>query len=195
VYTVHALYDVHVKAHRREGGAMKETDHQQQAESGAQHGQPTMGQRLTNVPTCKPGAQGDPGGFDATESELLHLLQCLIPLTGENHDQWTWEEHRDFLNWCLDEGVLTIQDGRLVPVGEDMIPTVPLTHFPDEDAQDRAEHAGLVRDVERTKPVIQANSEINAKELADDLGLNSAVYMHTLNMSMNAHKSAQEGAD
>ena len=94
---------------------MDETHHQQ-TDNGTQYRQPTMRRRVPTVPTGKLGAQGDPGGFDATESELLHVLQSLLPLTGENLDQWSWEERRDFLNWCVDEGVLTIQDGRLVPV-------------------------------------------------------------------------------
>jgi hypothetical protein len=176
---------------------MEETPHQQpdrQTDSGTQYAQPTMRLRVPAVPTGKPGAQGDPGGFDATESELLHLLQSLLPLTGENLDQWTWEERRDFLNWCLDEGVLTIQDGRLVPV-EELVPTAPLTHDTDVDAHVRAKHAALLRDVERTKPVIASMPAISKEEWADDLSLNSVVYAYTPNMSMNAHKSAQEGVE
>ena len=146
---MHTLIDVHVKAHRREGGAMKETYHQQQKDSGAQHGQPTMRLKVPDVPTCKPGDEGDLNGFDATESKLLHILQSLIPLTGENLDQWTWEERRDFLNWCLDEGVLTIQDGRLVPVEEELVATTPLPHDTDANAPNSAEDAGFLRDVER----------------------------------------------
>jgi hypothetical protein len=175
---------------------MKETHQQQQADSGAQHGQSTMGgQRLPNVPTCKPGAQGDPGGLDATESELLQILQSLIPLAGENLDQWTWEERCDFLNWCLDEGVLTIQDGRIVPVEEELVPTAHLPHDTATDEPKSAEDAGFLRDVERAKPVIAANPATSAKELADALGLNGVVYAQSLKVSINAHKSAQEGAD
>jgi hypothetical protein len=172
---------------------MEETHHQQ-TDSGAQHGQPTMRLRVSAVPTGKPGAYGDPGGFDATENELLHLLQSLLPLTGENLDQWSLEERRDFRNWCLDEGVLTIQDGRLVPV-EELVPTASLTHDTNVDAHDRAEHAALLRDLERTKPVIDTKPAISTKEEADDLSLNSVVYAYTSNMSINAHKSAQEGAE
>src|SRR5437667_3539462 len=73
------------------GGAMDETHHQQ-TDTGTQYRQPTMRRRVPTVPTGKLGAQGDPGGFDATESELLHVLQSLLPLTGENLDQWSWEE-------------------------------------------------------------------------------------------------------
>jgi hypothetical protein len=100
VYTVYALIDVHDETHRREAGAMEETTNQQpdrQTDSGTQHGQPTMRLRVPTVPTGKPGAQGDPGGVDATESELLQMLQSLLPLTGENLDQWSWEERRDAL--------------------------------------------------------------------------------------------------
>ena len=107
---------------------MEEIHHRpQQIDSGAQHRQPTMRQRLPDVPACKLGQTDEINGFDATESEFLHFVQTLVPLTGKNLDQWTWEERRVFLNWCLDEGVLTIQDGRLVPV-EEPVPTAPFTH-------------------------------------------------------------------
>jgi hypothetical protein len=185
VFTVYVLIDMHNETEGRKEEAMEETHHQQ-TDSGTQYGQPTMQLRVSTVPTGKPGALGDPGGFDATESELLHLLQSLIPLTGENLDQWTWEERRDYLNWCVDEGVLTIQDGRLVPV-EELVPTAPLTHDTDVDAHDCEEHAALLRTVERTKPVIDTKPAISTKEWADDLGLNIVVYSYTPNMSINAH--------
>ena len=169
---------------------MKEIHHRpQQTDSGAQHGQPTLGQRLPDVPACKSGAEGDPGGFDAKDSAFLHFVQSLVPLTGEGPDHWTWEERRDFLNWCLDEGVLTIQEGRLVPA-EELVPTAPLTPDTDADAPKSAEDVGFLRDVERAKPVIAANPAISAKELAEALGLNSAVYAQSLKVSVNAHKSA-----
>lgn len=174
---------------------MEETDHQQpdrQTDSGTQYGQPTMRLRVPAVPTCKPGAQGDPGGFDATESDLLQMLQSLIPLTGENLDQWTWIEHRDFLNWCLDEGVLTIQDGRLVPT-EELVPTAPLTHDTDADAPKSAEDAGFLRDVEREKPVIAANPIISAKAPADAPGLKSALYSQTLKVSVDTDNAKGKG--
>jgi hypothetical protein len=174
---------------------MEETYHQQpdrQTNNGTQYEQPTMRLRVPAVPTYMPGAQGDPGGFDAPESELLQMLQSLIPLTGENLDQWTWKEHRDFLNWCLDEGVLTIQDGRLVPT-EELVPTAPLTHDTDADAQDRAEDAGFLRDVEPEKPVIAANPAISAKEQADALGMKSAVYSQTLKVSVDTDNAKGKG--
>jgi hypothetical protein len=197
VYTVDALINVHNEIHRREEGAMEVTTHQQpdrQTDSGAQHEQPTMRIKVPDEPTCKPGPQGDQGGFDAAENELLHVLQSLIPPTGENLDQWTWEECRDSLNWCLAEGVLTIQDGRLVPV-EELVPTALLTHDTDVDAPKSAEDTGFLRDVERAKPVIASNPAVSAKEQADALGLNSAVYTQSLKVSVNTHKSAQEGAE
>jgi hypothetical protein len=177
------------------GVSMEETQNQQQTDSGAQHGQPTMRPRLHDVPAIKPEAQDDPGGFDDTESELLQMLPSLIPLAGENLDQWTSEERRDFLNWCLDEGVLTIQEGRLVPAEEELVPTAPLAHDTDTDAPKSAEDVGFLRDIERAKPVIAANPAISAKELAEALGLKSAVSAQTLKVSVNAHKSAEKGAD
>lgn len=133
---------------------MEETHHQlQPIDSGAQHGQSSIRRTVPDVPAIKPEAQGNPGSFEATESELLHVLQSLIPLTGENPDQWTWEECRDYLHWCLDEDVLTIQDGRLVPV-EELIPTSPLTYDTDEKTPKSAEDIVVLCIVERAKPVI-----------------------------------------
>ena len=109
---------------------MEEPTHQQQdrqADSIAQHGQTTMRLKVPDEAACELGETVVCNGFDFTECELLHLLQSLIPLTGEYSDQWTWEERRDFLNWCLDEGVLTIQGRRLVPV-EELVATALLTH-------------------------------------------------------------------
>ncbi len=119
VCIVDALIDMHDETHRKEGKAMEEATHQQpaiQTDRGALHSQPTMRLKVPDGAACELGETVACNGFDATESELLQMLQSLIPLTGENLDQWTWEERRDFLNWCVDEGVLTIQDGRLVPV-------------------------------------------------------------------------------
>lgn len=105
---------------------------QQQTDSGAEHGQPNMWIRLPDVPYDRSDADGDPGGFDATDVALLHFVQTLVPLTGEGLYHWTREERRAFLNWCVDEGVLTIKDGRLLP-GEITVPTGPLPLEPIEE--------------------------------------------------------------
>ena len=145
---------------------MVEPTHQQQdrqTDSGEQHGQPTMKLKVPDEAACELGETVVCNGFDVTEYELLQLLQSLIPLTGEYPDQWSWEERRDFLNWCLDEGVLTIQDGRLVPV-EELVPTALLTLDTDVDAPKSAEDTGFLRNVERTKPVIASKPAISTKE-------------------------------
>ena len=145
---------------------MEETHHQQpgsQAVSDTQYGQPTMRLKVPDEATCELGETVVCNGFDVTEYELLHLLQSLIPLTGEYPDQWSWEERRDFLNWCLDEGVLTIQDGRLVPA-EELEPTAPLTHDTDVDTPKSAEDTGFLRNVEHTKLVIASKPAISTKE-------------------------------
>jgi hypothetical protein len=114
---------------------MEQTQNQpQNTDSGAKNGQPAIRLRLPDLPDYRLGQEGDLNGFDATDSEFLNFVQALVPLTGEGLEHWTWEERRDFLNWCLDEQVLTIQDGRLVPV-EEHIPTAPLTH---EEQRERA---------------------------------------------------------
>jgi hypothetical protein len=165
---------------------MEQTPNQpQNTGSGVKSGQPSMRLRLPDLPDYRLGVDGDLNGFDATDSQFLQFVQSLVPLTGENLDHWTWEERRDFLNWCLDEHVLVIQDGRLVPY-EEGTPTAPPR--PDE------EDTGFWDDVERARPVIASNPAISAQELADTLGLNSAVYAQTLMMSVNAYKSEGEGA-
>jgi len=165
---------------------MEQTPNQpQNTGSGEKSGQPSMRVRLPDLPDYRLGVDGELNGFDATDSQFLHFVESLVPLTGENLDHWTWEERRDFLNWCLDEHVLVIQDGRLVPY-EEGIPTAPLRH--DE------EETGFLADVERARPVIASNPAISAEELADTLGLNSTVYAQSLMVSVNAHKSEEEGA-
>jgi hypothetical protein len=160
----------------------------------AQQEQPTMRHGLPDGAAFKPGAESDLNDFDVNDSALLHFVQTLVPLTGENHDQWTCEERRDFLNWCLDEGVLTIKDGRLIPV-EEPVPTAPLPHDTDADASKSTEDAGFLRDVERAAPVIAANPTLSAKELVDACEWNSALNVYTMKMSVNAHKSAKKGAE
>jgi hypothetical protein len=142
--------------------------------------------RLPDLPDYKLGTDGEMNPFDATDTQFLNFVQTLVPLNGENLDHWTWEERRDFLNWCLDEHVLVIQDGRLVPY-EEGTPTAPLRHDDEE--------MGFLDDVELARPVIASNPAISAEELADTLGLNSAVYAQSLMVSVNAHKSEEEGAD
>jgi hypothetical protein len=113
---------------------MEQTQNQPlNTDSGEKNGQPTVRLRLPDLPEYRLGAEGDLNGFDATDAEFLQFVQSLVPVTGEHLDHWTWEERRDFLNWCIDEGVLTIRDGRLVPV-EELVPTAPLAQDPDQQA-------------------------------------------------------------
>ena len=95
----------------------------------------------SDLPDYKLGTDGELNPFDATDTEFLNFVQTLVPLNGENLDHWTWEERREFLNWCLDEQVLTIQDGRLVPVEdeEEKIATALLSHESTEDAHKSTE--------------------------------------------------------
>ena len=106
---------------------------QQSTDNGEKNGQPNKRLRLPDLPEYRLGVEGDLNGFDATDSEFLHFVQSLVPVTGENLDHWTWEERRDFLNWCIDEGVLLIRDGRLIPV-EELVPTAHLTQDTDQQA-------------------------------------------------------------
>ncbi len=91
----------------------------QNTDSGAKNGTPDTHLRLPDLPDYKLGEEGDLNGFDATDIEFLNFAQTLVPLTGDGLDHWTWEERRDFLNWCLDNQVLIIVNGRLVPAPEE----------------------------------------------------------------------------
>lgn len=179
---------------------MDETQNQPlSTDSGAKSGQPAMRLRLPDLPDYKLGQSGELDGFGATDDEFLVFVQSLVPLTGEGLDHWTWEERRDFLNWCLDEQVLTIRDGRLVPVEEQVV-TAPLSEQSEvvshatEEAPKGTKDAGFLHDVERATPVIRANPEISANELAAALGLNSAAYAHTVKVFVNEHLDQEKGA-
>jgi hypothetical protein len=160
-------------------------NHTQTTSNGAQNGKPIAHLRLPDLPEFKLGADGDLNGFDASNVEFSQFAHSLVPIKGDS-EQWTWEERRDFLNWCLDEQVLTIAEKRLVPVEdpEEKTPTAPL--------QADSEETGFLHDVERARPVMRANPEINAKGLADALGLKSVIYAQTVKVYVNAHKSAEE---
>jgi hypothetical protein len=180
---------------------MEETqNHMQSTDNGEQHGTPITRLRLPDLPDFRLGIEGDLNAFDATDSEFLQFVQSLVPVTGEHLDHWTWEERRDFLNWCLDEQILTIQDGRLVPVEEQVV-TVPLSEHNEavstvtEDAPDSTEDDGFLHDVERAAPVLHANPEISANELADTLGLKSTVYAQTLKVFVNVHHDEEGGTE
>jgi hypothetical protein len=140
--------------------------------SGRPHGTPGPHLRLPDLPDFKLGVEGDLNGFDASDSEFLQFVQSLVPLTGENLEHWTWEERRDFLNWCLDEQVLTIQNGRLVPVEETM-PTVPLNNGTQGDAPGSSEAVDVEHDGEGDDDRIIADPFSNTNELAEAPGLSS----------------------
>jgi hypothetical protein len=172
---------------------MDETPHPMpNTASGRPHGTPGTHLRLPDLPDFKLGVEGDLNGFDATDSEFLQFVQSLVPLTGENLEHWTWEERRDFLNWCLDEQVLTIQDGRLVPV-EETIPTVPLASYEVKDVPGSAEEVEGVHEVERERTVITANPPISANEQTEAPGLQSKDDAQTMKEAMHAQQSTEEG--
>jgi hypothetical protein len=159
---------------------------QQSTDNGEKNGQPNMRLRLPDLPEYRLGVEGDLNGFDATDAEFLEFMQSLVPLTGEGLDHWTWEERRDFLNWCLDEQMLTIANGRLVP-NEDPDEGTSIAQLSHD-----SEETGFLYDVERARPVIASNPEMSAKELAESLGLKSALYAQTVKVYVNAHKSEEE---
>lgn len=109
----------------------------QNTDNGEQNGTQNTRLRLPDLPEFKLGAEGDLNAFDASNVEFSQFAHSLVPIKGDL-EQWTWEERRDFLNWCLDEQVLTIIDGHLEPVEdpEEMTPTVSLSA---EEEQNNAE--------------------------------------------------------
>jgi hypothetical protein len=154
--------------------------------------------RLPQLPYLTLG-QSEHNAWKASDEAFFAFAQSIVPVKVEEGDSlersWTWEERRDFVNWCLDEGVLVVQDGRLVPVEEEQIPTAPLSHDTEADAQESAEDAGFLHDVERARPLVHANPEISAQELAEALGLHSSLYAKTLKVSINAHQTSKKGAE
>ena len=113
--------------------------------------------------------------------------------------KWNFEMRCKTLNYCRFYGVW---DALKFPI--DFSAETAPTDAPksterraeifDSDAPKSAEDAGFLRDVERAKPVLHANPEISSKELADALGLQSAVYAQTLKVSIHAQNAQTEGA-
>jgi hypothetical protein len=171
---------------------MDETPHlMPNTASGRPHGTPGTQLRLPDLPDFKLGTEGDLNGFDATDSEFLHFVQSLVPLTGENLEHWTWEERRDFLNWCLDEQVLTIQEGRLVPA-EEKSPTVSLLNNKTEgDAPRSPEDVEGAHDGERA--MVAPDTHASANELVDTSALQRNSESQPVLEALNAQQSTEEG--
>jgi hypothetical protein len=119
--------------------------------------------------------------------------------------KWNFEMRCKTLNYCRFYGVW---DALKFPIdfSAETAPNTAPTDAPigaerraeisDSDVPNCAEDTGFLRDVERAKPVLHANPEISAKELADALGLQSAVYAQTLKVyvSIHAQNAQMEGA-
>lgn len=85
--------------------------------------------RLPDLPVLLLG-QSEQNAWKASDEDFLRFARTLAEIQVEEGNSlerpWTWEDRRDFLNWCLDEGVLEIKDGRLLAV-EERIPTALLS--------------------------------------------------------------------
>ncbi len=58
----------------------------------------------------------------ATDAQFLAFAASLVPLESEEEadlQHWTVEERRDFLNWCLHNGILQIVEHRLMPLEQE----------------------------------------------------------------------------
>jgi hypothetical protein len=173
---------------------MDETPHlTQNTASGRPHGTPGTHLRLPDLPDYKLGTEGDLNGFDATDSEFLQFVQSLVPLSGDNLEHWTWEERRDFLNWCLDEQVLTIKEGRMVPV-EETFPTPPLTADPQEDAPGSAEGAEEGDDDDHDAAFIVLDPTTNENESTDEPAAHGTDEAQPRQDAVNALQNTEEGS-
>ncbi len=173
---------------------MDETPHPMpNTASGRPHGTAETHLRLPDLPDYKLGVDGDLNGFDASDSEFLQFVQSLVPLSGENLEHWTWEERRDFLNWCLDEQVLTIKEGRLVPV-EDTFPTSPLAAGPKEDAPGSAEGAKEGGDDDHDIALIVVDPTTNANESTDEPAALGTSESQPGQDAVNELQSTEEGS-
>ena len=174
---------------------MDETPHPMpNTASGGPHGTAGTHLRLPDLPDYKLGTEGDLNGFDATDSEFLQFVLSLVPLSGENLEHWSWEERRDFLNWCLDEQVLTIKEGRLVPA-EETLPPAPHTTDPQEDAPGSAEDVEEGDDDDHDTTIIVVDPTTNANELADEPAVHRTSEAQLVQDAVNAQKSTEEGHD
>src|SRR5260370_21418891 len=81
--------------------------------------------RLLDLPGLLLG-QSEQNAWKATDGEFYRFAAALVEIQVEEGDSlerpWLWEDRRDFINFCLDEHILSIQDGRLVEL-EATIPT------------------------------------------------------------------------
>jgi hypothetical protein len=129
---------------------MEEIQSQQQSTGdGAKNGTPDAKPRHTHVrlpqlPYLKLG-QSEHNAWKASDEEFLAFAQLIVHVKVEEGDtlerSWTWEERRDFVNWCIDEGVLLVEDGRLIPVEEEQLQTDSLSPDSEANIQERAKDA------------------------------------------------------
>ena len=132
---------------------MEEIQSQQQStgdgvKNGTLDAKPTQTHvRLPQLPYLKLG-QSEHNAWKASDEEFLAFAQSIVHVKVEEGDtlerSWTWEERRDFVNWCIDEGVLLIEDGRLIPVEEKQVQTDSLSPDSEANVQERAKEADVV---------------------------------------------------
>lgn len=119
---------------------------------------------------------------ECTAEQFNAFAQAVADVEDVDTLVWPLEERRNLVNelwvFCEQEKF----DFPLIDTDvEESTPTVPLN----------TEESGFLHDVERAKPIMQANPEIDAKGLAEALGLKSVVYAQTVKVYVNA----QEGAN
>jgi hypothetical protein len=123
---------------------------------------------------------------ECSAEQFNAFAQAVADVEDVDVSVWPLEERRNLVNELWDfcqaenfEFPLTDSDA------EETIQTQPLEQ----------KESGFLHDVERAKPVMEANPEITSQELAAALGLKSAIYAHTIKVYVNAQKSAKEGTN
>lgn len=117
---------------------------------------------------------------DATNEQFAALAEMVASVS--NVEQWYLEERRDFIN-----GLYVYCEEHHYPFPFVMGDEETLSTQPFEQQE-----SGFLHDVERAKPVMEANPDIDATGLAEALGLKSAIYAQTIRVYVNAHHSIDE---
>jgi hypothetical protein len=73
--------------------------------SAAETGERKLVLRLVDLKFYRLGVDGSDARH-ASDAEFLAFASSIAQLRGENLEHWTVEDRRDFLNFCLEKGVL-----------------------------------------------------------------------------------------
>jgi hypothetical protein len=117
---------------------------------------------------------------DATNEQFAALAEMVA--TVSNVEQWYLEERRDFINGLYTYCQEHHYEFPFVMRDEETVQTQPLEQ----------QESGFLHDVERARPLMEANPDLDANGLAQALGWKSAIYAQTIRLYVNAHHSTEE---